>query len=379
MSPLHEARFYEPLPNKKVRCTLCPHDCRIPEGARGACSVRYNHDGKLYTLVYDKVVAREVNPIEKKPLFHFYPGSYAYSISTVGCNLRCSFCQNWNISQWPKDHLPKRIDKAEHEVPDPICPQLAAMDRDIAGERVTPQQIVAAAQETGCSSISYTFTEPTIFYELAYDTAVLAKEKGLMNNFVSNGFISEAPLRELATVLDGVNVDLKFFREESYRRISRARLQPILDAIRLYHELGIWVEVTTLVIPGLNDSDKELGQIAAFIHSVGEEIPWHVTAFYPAYRMYDRPCTDVATLRRGREIGLAEGLRYVYEGNVPGEGGENTYCYHCKALLIERYGFSVRLNRIGDDGCCPECAAHIDGLGMSGAQVGSAVLDQLGG
>lgn len=361
-----------------MKCTLCPHDCHIPEGARGACSVRYNHGGKLYTLVYDKLVAREVNPIEKKPLFHFYPGSFAYSISTVGCNLRCSFCQNWDISQWPKDHLPRHITAAEGQVPEPICPQLAAMEEGIPGETVTPEQIVTAALETGCSSISYTFTEPTIFYELAYDTAVLAKEKGLKNNFVSNGFISEAPLRELATVLDGVNVDLKFFKEESYRHISRARLQPILDAIRLYHELGVWVEVTTLVIPQLNDSDEELKQIAAFIHSVGEEIPWHVSAFYPAYRMYDRPSTDAATLRRAREIGLAEGLRYVYEGNIPGEGGENTYCYHCKALLIKRYGFSVLQNRIGDDSCCPECGSPIDGLGMSGARLNLAELEELG-
>ena len=288
MSPLHEARYYEPMPKGRVLCTLCPHECRIAEGARGACSVRYNHHGKLYTLVYDKVVAREVNPIEKKPFFHFYPGSFAYSISTVGCNLRCSFCQNWTISQWPKEHLPRHIDEAESEVPDPICPQLIAMDRDIAGEPVTPEKVVAATLATGCRSVSYTFTEPTVFYELAYDTAVLARESGLLNNFVSNGFISEAPLRELATVLDGINIDLKFFSEESYRRISRARLQPILDAIRLYHELGVWVEVTTLVIPGLNDSDEELGQIAGFIRSVGEEIPWHATAFYPAYRMLDR-------------------------------------------------------------------------------------------
>ena len=364
MRPVHEARFYEPLPRGKVLCTLCPHDCRIAEGGRGACSVRYNHGGRLYTLVYEKVVAREVNPIEKKPLFHFHPGSFAYSISTVGCNLRCSFCQNWTISQWPKDHLPRRLDKAE--AVDPICPQLAAMDRDIAGERVTPAQIVEATLNTGCRSISYTFTEPTIFYELAYDTAVLAKEKGLLNNFVSNGFISEAPLRELATVLDAINVDLKFFSEQSYRRVSRARLSPVLDAIRLYHELGVWVEVTTLVIPGLNDSDEELAKIAAYIRSVGAEIPWHVTAFYPAYRMHDRPGTDVATLRRAREIGLAEGLRYVYEGNIPGEGGENTYCYQCKALLIERYGFAVLRNRVRSDACCPDCGTRVDGLGMSG-------------
>ena len=366
MTALHEARFYEPLPDGKVLCTLCPHDCRIPDGARGACGVRYHHHGHLYTLVYDKVVAREVNPIEKKPLFHFYPGSYAYSISTVGCNLRCSFCQNWTISQWPKTHLPKRITAEDEkaEAPELICPQLVEMEGMIAGEPVTPKMIVDAAKATGCISLSYTFTEPTIFYELAYDTAVIAREEGLKNNFVSNGFISEAPLRELATVLDAANIDLKFFREESYRRISRARLQPILDAIQLYHELGVWLEITTLIIPGLNDSTEELKQIAGFIYDIDPAIPWHVSAFYPTYKMIDRPPTPVETLRLARQIGLETGLRYVYEGNIPGEGGENTYCYQCGSLLIDRYGFFVRENRIHDN-CCPDCGAVIDGMGMS--------------
>ncbi len=371
MSNLHEARFYAPLSRQRVLCTLCPHDCRIPEGARGACAVRYNHAGKLYTLVYDKLVAREVNPIEKKPLFHFHPGSFAYSVSTVGCNLRCSFCQNWQISQWPKAHLPRHLQASQDRGPDLICPQLAALEREMLGEPVTPESIVHAALASGCASISYTFTEPTIFYELAYDTALLAGQRGLLNNFVSNGFISEAPLRALAAVLDGVNVDLKFFREESYRRISRARLQPVLDAIRLYHELGVWVEVTTLVIPGLNDSEQELTQIAEFICSVGAEIPWHVTRFYPAYQLLDRAPTGIPILRRARAIGLAAGLRYVYEGNVPGEGGENTYCYQCQELLIERYGFAVTRNRIRNH-VCPACGAHIDGLGMSGGTHGAA-------
>jgi pyruvate formate lyase activating enzyme len=366
MTTLHEARFYKLLPDGKVLCTLCPHDCRIPDEARGACGVRYHHHGHLYTLVYDKVVAREVNPIEKKPLFHFYPGSYAYSISTVGCNLRCNFCQNWTISQWPKTHLPKRI-KAEvekTEAPELVCPQLSEMQKIVAGETMTPRMIVDAAKQTGCISLSYTFTEPTIFYELAYDTAIIAREEGLMNNFVSNGFISEAPLRDLATVLDAANIDLKFFREESYRRISRARLQPILDAIQLYHELGVWLEITTLIIPGLNDSVEELKQIARFICDIDPAIPWHVTAFYPAYKMVNRSATPVDTLRLARQIGLDTGLRYVYEGNIPGEGGENTYCYQCGSLLIERYGFFVRQNHIHDK-CCPDCDAVIDGLGMS--------------
>lgn len=372
MTRLHEARFYEPLPDGKVLCTLCPHDCHVPEGARGACGVRYNQGGKLYTLVYDKLVARELNPIEKKPFFHFHPGSYAYSIATVGCNLRCSFCQNWEISQWPKEHLPKHIESAGQAqsaakaAPEPICPKLAEMQRDIPGEHVTPEAIVQAARDTGCLSVSYTFTEPTIFYELAYDTALLAREQGLKNNFVSNGFISEAPLRELSTVLDAANIDLKFFKEESYRHISRARLAPILDAIRLYHELGVWLEVTTLVVPGLNDSDAELTGIAEFLCSLSPSIPWHVTRFYPAWEIRDRPPTAVASLRRAREIGFKAGLKYVYEGNVPGEGGENTWCPECRELLIERYGFYVRQNRIRDDRC-PTCGAHIEGVGMSGS------------
>lgn len=363
-TPPYEARFYVTEPGGRVLCTLCPHDCRITPGGRGACGVRYNHAGKLYTLVYDKVVAREVNPIEKKPLFHFHPGSHAYSISTVGCNLRCLFCQNWRISQWPKDHLPKRLETGQEAAPEPICPQLAALDASMPGEPITPEHIVSAALNTGCESISYTFTEPTIFYELAYDTAVLARKQGLKNSFVSNGFISEAPLRQLATVLDAANIDFKFFKEESYRRISRARLGPILDAIRLYHELGVWLELTTLVIPGLNDSDEELEEIAAFIRGLGPEVPWHVSAYYPAYKMHEHPPTPAATLRRARQIGLDAGLRYVYEGNIPGEGGENTYCYGCGAPLIERYGFFVRHNRIANDRC-PECGVRIDGIGMT--------------
>ena len=356
---MHEARHYTALADGKVHCSLCPHDCHIPDGARGACAVRYNRGGRLYTLVYDKVVARELDPVEKKPLFHFHPGSTAYSIGTVGCSMRCAFCQNWQISQWAKEHLPKGH-KEEQAL---ICPPLADLEQTVPGEPVTPAGIVDAALAAGASVIAYTYTEPTIFYELAYDTAVLAREKGLKNIFVSNGFISESPLRELAGILDAINVDLKFFREESYRHISRARLAPILEAIRLYHELGVWLEVTTLVIPGVNDSDKELQDIASFVHSVGEEVPWHVSQFYPAWKMRDLPVTPVETLERAARIGREAGLRYVYEGNVPGSPGENTNCYRCGTLLIERYGFHLRANRIRD-GACPECGATIDGIGM---------------
>jgi pyruvate formate lyase activating enzyme len=318
----------------------------------------------LYTLVYDRVVSRALDPIEKKPLFHFYPGSTSYSIATVGCNLRCLFCQNWEISQWPKGDR-RAAALSGVAAAEQICPQLEDSASRIVGERVTPAQVVEAALRAGARSIAYTYTEPTIFYELAYETAAMARAHGLKNVFVTNGFINEEPARQIATLLDAANVDLKFFTEERYKRIAGARLQPVLQAIRLYKALGVWVEVTTLVIPGLNDSEGELRQIAAFIRSVGADVPWHVSQFYPAYKMLDRRPTPVAALRRAREIGFAEGLRYVYEGNVPGEGGEHTYCYACKAVLIDRYGFVVRRNRIVG-GRCPECGATIDGVAMDG-------------
>ena len=357
---LHEARFSQPLPGGEVLCTLCPHDCHIGERGRGACGVRYVEGGKLYTLVYDKLIARVLEPVEKKPLYHFHPGSQAYSISTVGCNLRCSFCQNWDTSQWPKDHLPKKLGATAGNV---VCPQLAELEGTIPGEHVTPAEIVAAAKRSGAVSIAYTFTEPVIFYELCYDTAVLARKQGLKNIFHTNGFIGEAAQREIAPLLDAVNVDLKYFKPESYLRISRARLEPILAAIRLYHELKIWLEVTTLVIPGVNDSDEELRAIAAFLASLGPEVPWHVSQFYPAYRMLDKPVTPEATLLRAAEIGRAAGLRYVYVGNVPGSRGENTQCPKCAAPLIERYGHHLRANRLVN-ACCPGCGARIDGVGL---------------
>ena len=360
MTPaLHEAWFYERQLAGRVRCTLCPHDCRIAEGSRGACSVRYNEGGVLYTLVYDRIVASNLEPIEKKPFFHVMPGSLAYSVATVGCNQQCTFCQNWEIAQWPRDELPRRLAGVHGEAPIP----LAALAHAIPGRPQSPDAIVDAAISAGASSIAYTFTEPTIYFELAYDTAVKAHTHGLKNLFVTNGYISEPALRKIATVLDAANVDLKFFREESYRRISRAGLQPVLDAIRLYHALGVWVEVTTLVIPGVNDSERELRQIAEFIRSVGPEVPWHVSQFYPTYKMVDRPATPVETLRRAREIGLSTGLRYVYEGNIPGQGHESTLCAACRTVVIDRYGFAVRENRI-KDGRCPACETRLDGIEM---------------
>lgn len=372
MDTLHEAAFYESRPDGRVLCTLCPHNCRITDGVRGACGVRVNHHGTLYTLVYEKVIARHVEPVEKKPFFHFIPGSRTYSIATVGCCLRCAFCQNWEISQWPKAHLPRKVEWVEGDEAAVACPQLQELERAVPGERVTPRKIVDAARSSGAMSIAYTFTEPTVFFELAYDTAILARAAGLKNLFVTSGFINDAPLRQIATVLDAVNVDLKFFNEDSYRRISRARLQPVLDAVRLYHELGVWTEVTTLVIPGVNDSADELLRIARFIASVAPHIPWHVTQFCPAYGMLDRPPTPTASLRRACQVGMEAGLRYVYEGNVPGEGSENTRCYGCGSLLIERYGTMVRSNRIRNRRC-PRCGTQIDGVLMDGPRLRARV------
>lgn len=240
----------------------------------------------------------------------------------------------------------------------------ASLAEPLPDGRRTPDQIVEAAIDAGASSIAYTFTEPTICFELAYDTAVKARARGLKNLFVTNGYISEHALRTIAPMLDAANVDLKFFREASYRRISRAGLQPVLDAIRLYHALGVWVEVTTLVIPGVNDSDEELQQIAEFMRSVGAEVPWHVSQFYPTYKMVDRPETSVATLHRAREIGLHAGLQYVYEGNIPGQGREHTRCPACGTVVIERHGFAVRENRL-KDGRCPACETPIAGIEMN--------------
>lgn len=290
----------------------------------------------MYSLVYGKVISISVDPVEKKPLYHFLPGNDTYSFACPGCNFRCEHCQNYEISQMPRD---KQV---------------------ILGDELTPKEIVNDALAQQCKSISYTYTEPTIFFEFAYDVAILAKKEGLKNIFVTNGYISEEPLRTIAPYLDAANIDLKGFTEEFYRKTCGARLEPLLESIKLYKELGIWIEIATLIIPDLNDSEEELRQAARFIKGVGEEIPWHVTAYYPAYKMR-KPPTPPETLRKAREIGLKEGLRYVYEGNVPGEKGGNTYCYKCGETLIRRYGFNVLENKIKNSKC-PKCGTTIDGL-----------------
>jgi pyruvate formate lyase activating enzyme len=359
---MKEAMFYEPVADGRVLCTLCALYCKIAPGRRGACGVRVNVDQTLYTLVYGKVVARHIDPIEKKPLFHFFPGSRAYSIATVGCNFRCLHCQNYDISQQPKSKTPE-IRETGGEQPEVLCLSLRDLAARIPGEDVTAEEIVHAALRSGCQSIAYTYTEPTIFFEFAYDTARLAAAEGLANTFITNGYITEEALRTIAPYLDAANIDLKSFNDAAHKRMTGARLQPVLDAIRAYKRLGIWIEVTTLVIPGHNDAEAELRQIAEFICNVGTDIPWHVTQFYPAYRLLDRGPTPVETLRRARDIGYAAGLQYVYEGNVPGEGGENTYCHACRSLIVERYNHLVLAKRVRE-GRCPDCGAVIPGVGM---------------
>jgi pyruvate formate lyase activating enzyme len=242
-----------------------------------------------------------------------------------------------------------------------LCLSLRDLEEHVPGERVTPEELVQAAQRSSCASISYTYTEPTIFYELAYDTARLAAAAGLANIFVTNGYMGAEALERIAPYLAAVNIDLKSFDDAAHKRMTGARLQPVLDSIRAHKRLGVWVEVTTLVIPGHNDSERELRQIAEFLVGVDPDIPWHVTQFYPTYRLLDRQRTPVETLRRARKIGYEAGLRYVYEGNVPGEGGESTHCHSCSTLLIERYGYQLLANLV-KDGRCPKCGTAVPGV-----------------
>ena len=337
---MKEAMFYEKQSDGKVLCGLCRFRCLIGDGSRGICAVRENRGGTLYTLVYGRAVAENVDPVEKKPLFHVLPGSRTYSIATSGCNFRCLHCQNYSISQ-PVDGGMR-----------------------ITGTSLLPEEIVAKALAAGCQSISYTYTEPTIFYEYAYDTAVLAHAAGLRNIFVTNGYITPEALRHIRPFLDAANIDLKGYSERFYREVVHAMLKEVLDSILEYKRQGIWIELTTLIIPGWNDDDAELKALARFIaEEVGPETPWHVSGFYPTYKLTDRPPTPHATLTKARQIGLDAGLRYVYEGNVPGGDGENTSCPSCHDLLVRRRGFSIAENRIRE-GKCPHCAAVIDGVGL---------------
>jgi len=339
---MKEAMFYRQIEDGRVVCELCPHFCKLKDNQLGICGVRKNSSGKLYSLVYGKAVAVHVDPIEKKPLFHIAPGSQSFSMSTVGCNFHCKFCQNHDISQV------KLVD-----------------DTSRFSREVSPTGLVNMARQHGCLSIAYTYTEPTIYFEYAYDTAKIAHENGLLNIFVTNGFINPEPLEFIQDYLDAANVDLKSFSEKFYKKLVGAKLAQVLETLKLMKKLNIWIEVTTLVIPGENDSEQELTEIASFIkNELGSETPWHISRFYPQYQLTDHSPTPVSTLNKAREIGLAQGLRYVYLGNVPGTDAENTYCYNCRKLLIERYGYQIIENNVESEKC-RFCGVKIDGLRIS--------------
>lgn len=334
---MKEAMLYDKLENGRVQCRLCHHGCLIRDGQRGICAVRENRGGTLYTLVYRRLIAAHVDPVEKKPLFHFAPGSQSYSIATPGCNFRCDFCQNYEISQVPRE---------ENRVP---------------GEDVSPAEIVAAAKEAGCRTIAYTYTEPTIYFEYAYEIALLAEQEGLGNLFVTNGYMTEEALRCIHPHLHAANVDLKAFTSGFYQKRCGARLEGVLQSLRVMRELGVWIEITTLIIPGQNDGEGELRELARFIASLGAEVPWHISRFHPMYKMLDSSPTSLRILEKARKIGLEAGLRYVYTGNVPGDGGEDTFCYACGKLLVDRQGFQILKYEIQDKKC-PHCGAVIDGI-----------------
>jgi pyruvate formate lyase activating enzyme len=336
-----QALLWESLGEKKVRCNLCNHRCIIKPDRRGLCNVRENRAGVLYTLVYGQLITRHIDPIEKKPLFHLCPGSRSYSIATVGCNFKCDFCQNADIAQMPADR--------------------AGL---IMGRATSPEEVVAEAEKAGCKSIAYTYTEPTVYFEFAYDTARLAKERGIYNVFVTNGYMTKEAFDMIAPFLDAANVDLKAFDNEFYKKQCGARLQPVKDTLMRMKRAGVMVEVTTLIIPGLNDEPGLLQQLASFlVAKLGRDTPWHISRFHPTYRLTDRGVTPEKTLRTAKRIGIDAGLRYVYVGNVPGSDGESTSCPECGRVVVERVGYQIQGYHL-DKGRCSFCKAAIDGVGM---------------
>ncbi len=333
---LKEASFYEKLKNKIVQCQLCPRKCIIPDGKRGFCGVRENRDGILYTLVYAKPVAIHIDPIEKKPLFHFLPASTAFSIATAGCNLRCKFCQNWEISQ----RKPEEVEYTYLE----------------------PADLIKKVKESGSPTIAYTYTEPTIFYEYMLETAKLAKAQGIKNIMHSCGYINEEPLRQLAQYLDAANIDLKGFSDDYYVKMVEASLGPVLKSLKILKEEGVHLEITNLVISGYNDSPDLLTKMCVWIkENLGADTPIHFSRAFPMYKLTSINPTPIQTLERARKIALDCGLKYVYIGNVGGNPAENTYCPKCQKIVIRRIGYAILENNL-ENGKCKFCGEKIAGI-----------------
>jgi pyruvate formate lyase activating enzyme len=333
---LKDALFYQKLDNKNVQCQLCPRRCFITADKRGFCGVRENQGGTLYTLVYAKPVAIHIDPIEKKPLFHFLPSTTAFSIATAGCNLRCKFCQNWEISQ--------------------------ARPEELEYVYIEPKDLVKKVKESGSPTIAYTYTEPTIFYEYMLETAKLAKKEGLRNIMHSNGYINEAPLRQLCKYLDAANIDLKGFSDEFYAKLTDATLEPVLKSLKVLREEGVYVEITNLILPGFNDDEALIKKMCLWIKdNLGPDTPVHFGRFFPLYKLTSLNPTPVETLEKARAIALDCGLKYVYIGNVAGHPAENTYCPRCKKVVIERKGYFVTQNNL-EGGKCKFCQEEIKGV-----------------
>jgi pyruvate formate lyase activating enzyme len=332
-----EARFYEKLANRKIRCKLCPRECIVGDKERGYCGVRENRGGTYYTLVYGRVCAAHIDPIEKKPLFHYLPGTTAFSIATAGCNVNCKFCQNWDISQSRPEQIP--------------------------ADFAPPQRIADAARQAGCPTIAYTYSEPVVFSEFLMDTADAGHAAGVRSVVVSNGYIQQDALKQAYGKMDAVKIDLKAFNDSFYAKVVTGELRPVLETLVTLRKMGKWFEIVYLVIPTLNDNESELRGLAQWVKAnLGPDVPLHFTQFHPDYLLKNLPITPISTLERAKAIADAEGLNYVYIGNVPGHPAQNTYCPKCRKQLVERRGFKASGVLIRKDGTCPFCRHVIPGI-----------------
>ena len=331
-----EARYYEKLPDRKVRCTLCPWQCVVGPGERGYCDVRANREGTYYSLVYGRIAANHNDPIEKKPLYHFLPGSAAFSLATAGCNVDCKFCQNWELAQQKPEAL--------------------------YSVAFTPEEVGDYAKRWGCQAVAYTYNEPTVFTEFIHDVALCGRERGLKSVVISNGFINKKPLLDLCGVIDAYKVDLKAFTEKYYQEVVGGRLAPVLDTLVTLKSQGVWTEIVYLTVPTLNDDPQEIRNMVKWIlQTLGSDVPLHFSRFYPRYKLKNLPPTPVTTLEKLRNIGLDGGLHYVYMGNVPGHEGENTICPNCRKTVIRRVGYRIFENHtVG--GACSFCGQTIPGV-----------------